>query len=430
MSWNNIEIQQSAQPIIGNRFAEKCSGHNHFTADRLAPKSMDIEMYYDILLQLEGAITSYLKELVHKRRSIEGELTFFQTCFSLSDCSQIDYDEKGDAFAYHYFINNFWKTAAAIINENQPICRRLIDAGCGSGASTIAYLGCLEASLRNLDEEWTIEIHLIDRSETQLSLAKEILEQVTPHLTHLRVKPRFSQVDLKQWNPDYEWAELLLLGHVLNEDPNIVNCVLEKAVHAVKASGTIFILERVNDTVWNNVHKQLKRVALPYYHGNAKINLDIHDNRLLRKPDLLTGYSTVRLPEEKRLAQLVQLYFQAWETRSTELLDSVFSNEAVYSEKPHESPLQGLSEIKRYWRENVLPQKNIVTEILSTAYTKAEAFVEWSAQFTKDQEDVNLQGVMVLSLDGEQTRIAMLREYFTSHRSPKGSGEYEWISHR
>lgn len=118
-------------------------------------------------------------------------------------------------------------------------------------------------------------------------------------------------------------------------------------------------------------------------------------------------------PPHLELRYLLLKYFNAWRTQSTELIEQLFDQNASYKEKAFDPPIQGLEQIKQYWRDNVIPQRHLDVGVLDVVYSDNEVFAEWQANFTDKHGCLRrVSGILVLSPTSDLTRIALLREYF------------------
>lgn len=366
--------------------------------------------------RLARRVQSFLSDL--EAEHTWDDIGYLKSCFSQPECPQIDYDRFGASFAYWYLLENFWKAVSCFLQDRPPLARRIVDAGCGSGAVTIAYLAALDQALD--DCRWIVDVTLIDRSERQLDLARKILLRVGAELRNLSIVPHYECIDLEDWKPQGQRVDAILFGHVLNENRPNLQQFLETAVSAVSNNGRIYIIERVDDAIWPAVRNWVPHLALPTSCGIAKLPTHALDSdcspRITRRSCLTTSYLTLRFPEHNYIADLVRSYFHAWQTQSVELLDKVFMPYAEYHEKPHEAPLRGLEQIRAYWREKVLTQRDISVAIRRVSYAGKEAFAEWEAEFSRAGDRVNLSGVVILKAGPEGERVTALHEYFRSHK--------------
>jgi ketosteroid isomerase-like protein len=125
----------------------------------------------------------------------------------------------------------------------------------------------------------------------------------------------------------------------------------------------------------------------------------------------------VNIPPHKKLVSLLRLYFRAWQHKSLADIEELFSNDAEYHDKPFKLPYSNLEQIKSYWEDNVLIQKDIRLQVLRVAYTRSESFAEWEAEFIQHGKQTTLKGMLVLVVDVDKGQVAELREYYQSQRT-------------
>ena len=346
------------------------------------------------------------------------QIQHLKACYSQLMCPDIDYDLYGKTFTYMYFIKNFWKAACVFLREPPPPAKQVLDVGCGSGAVAIAYLAFLDESLAS--EKSKIHVTLIDRSRAQLNLAENLIRSIEPELHNLEIVFHFRCTDLQRWQPNENGADLVFLGHVLNENRSNVGLLLEKAFFTTAGNGSVYIIERKDDPIWHEVEQAIAQLAVPCTYGDTRLGmLDSETRKYSRRDaetDITTRYALLSIPKKKQLVDLVRLYFRSWRIQSVESLKQIFAPDAEYYEKPHKPPLCGIEEIEAYWRDNVLPQRNINITILRTAYTHDNAFAEWVAKFTISREAVQLRGTLVLNVDQKTNRVVRLDEYYHSRK--------------
>lgn len=346
---------------------------------------------------------------------------YLRACFAQDVCPQIDYDRYGMSFAYSYFMENYWKSAATFHQLQTPPARRIVDLGCGSGATALAYLTTLNAALGAGPAgraKHTVWVQLLDRSQVQLRLAVDILQQAQRSLRHLDIRLEPLHLRLEEWEPAEAASDLVLLGHVLNENHGQAGPFLEKAVRAAREGGRICIIERKDDPIWPAVEACLGGWPLEARRGvislaTKGLNLPVgHPAR--EKAVLRTGYLELRIPEQKVLASLLELYFEAWQAQSVDLLERIFAPDAEYHEKPYDPPLLGLDAIRHYWQEKVLPQRDVHVQVIRFGYSHNDAFAEWEARFGLEGQRVRVNGMLVLTVDLQTRRVTALHEYFRS----------------
>ncbi|HYT46706.1 MAG TPA: nuclear transport factor 2 family protein, partial [Methylomirabilota bacterium] len=285
---------------------------------------------------------------------------------------------------------------------------------------------------------WQIDVVLIDRSEAQLTIAKNILQLVKPQFQHLDIVPHYlDPMNLLNWEPQANSADCILFEHVLTENPFDVGSLLGKAFLALTGGGKIYIIERrrEKEPIWNIIDQIVSELAIPASYGSGKIEPDDiafgepwQFPSLAHKEEISADYLVLQTGEQEspmtmvnqlQRIELVLRYFQAWENQSVDLLEKVFASNAKYYEKPDEPPIKDLAGIKAYWRENVLRQRNIRVKILHTSFSVKDASIdaEWEAKFVRSSCRVQLHGTLIMKVDLEQGRVVELREYYRSKKS-------------
>src|SRR6267143_3830354 len=349
----------------------------------------------------------------------ESEMSYVRSRVSRRGPGRINYDRFAESFAYLYFLQNFWKAAHTFLKEHPPLAERVIDAGCGSGASALAYLTFAEH--RQHGTRLPIKVSFLDRSKAQLQMARRLLETVRVELPHVEPVPEFKLIDLRQWKPQESSSDAILFGHVLSENPAIVSALIQKASVAISSNGRVFVLERLDDSIWEEIEKCVPSLALSFYLEQVEVGNSIAPLRLLPKgspkPYIRTRYLVIVVPEQKWVAGVLRSYFQSWQTRSITRLRQVFAPSARYFVHPHDPPLQGVKEIEEYWLQKVLPQKDIELKILGVAYAKYDAFAEWEAKFRRRDCRFQLKGALVIRTSPVSRRGVSLHEYFESKKA-------------
>lgn len=106
-------------------------------------------------------------------------------------------------------------------------------------------------------------------------------------------------------------------------------------------------------------------------------------------------------------------YKNAWESRDADKAASLFTENAVYRDNPHNEPYRGRKGIRAYWSEVTADQRDVTfhSEVL-TIYDRS-AVARWSAQFTSASSGatVKLDGVFLLDFD-ESGLCSRLREWW------------------
>lgn len=106
-------------------------------------------------------------------------------------------------------------------------------------------------------------------------------------------------------------------------------------------------------------------------------------------------------------------YKNAWESRDAGKAASLFTENAVYQDNPHNEPYKGRSGIHEYWSNVTSDQRDVTFdyEVLTT-YGQT-AVVHWSAKLTSASSGatVKLDGIFLLDFD-ESGLCSRLREWW------------------
>lgn len=318
-----------------------------------------------------------------------------------------DYDESSIAFAQAYHLINYWKCFAALNASAPPTTTRLLDLGCGSGAATAAAL----VYLATQGTRGPIEIQILDRSQAQLDLAEKLLGSLHG-LLPFDYRLQALRIDLQYGQPSLEpRGGLALVAHVLTENLDNVESIFELAAGLTASDGTVLVLERPDDPVWDRMAKYLSDSPLNSTTGEVSVKKcgPDGDDRAWHARWLVH-----ERPRTGKLAGAVRGYFDAWRSQDPQRLVSVFAENARYYAKPFRPSITGLSNIKRYWQEEVVPQAELTLGLERLAYGPSSVYVEWRARFVRDRLQYALKGAMMIDVDLDTGLIRELREYYRS----------------
>jgi SnoaL-like domain len=91
-------------------------------------------------------------------------------------------------------------------------------------------------------------------------------------------------------------------------------------------------------------------------------------------------------------------YFTAWKTNDPALVESLFSEEALYYYGPFRRPAWGREEIVRRWIENGA-QRKVTTAHEVIAVNGNTAVIHWSVSFDTDAGRTSMDGVLIVKFD-------------------------------
>lgn len=118
---------------------------------------------------------------------------------------------------------------------------------------------------------------------------------------------------------------------------------------------------------------------------------------------------------ELEVKKIIATYQESWEKKDTSKIPNIFTENATYREKAFGMPLQGLSEIIRYWDEKVVQaQDNINFELNAIYIDGTTAIAEWDVKFDDLARKVrkHLKEIAVLKINNG--KISSLHEYWDS----------------
>jgi hypothetical protein len=111
------------------------------------------------------------------------------------------------------------------------------------------------------------------------------------------------------------------------------------------------------------------------------------------------------------LADWIEGYRRAWETADTDLVLTLFTEDASYRSNPFEEPHLGHEGIRAYWDGATSVQRDARVRMGRPFVDGDRVAVEWWTEMTSDGADVTLPGCLLLRFapDG---RCRDLREYW------------------
>jgi ketosteroid isomerase-like protein len=133
----------------------------------------------------------------------------------------------------------------------------------------------------------------------------------------------------------------------------------------------------------------------------------------------LTGWWFWR-PAQSQLSKatlmaVLDVYKTAWEEQDSELILTIFTEDAVYHERVLQEPMRGHEEIAAYWREKVVQgQGRISFTLLNTYVEGITGVAEWEVSFDDrvQRKRKHMKEIAILEL--VEGKITSLREYWAS----------------
>ena len=108
-------------------------------------------------------------------------------------------------------------------------------------------------------------------------------------------------------------------------------------------------------------------------------------------------------------------YFDAWRSNDRAMVESLFTEEAIYFYGPFREPARGREEIVRRWIENGAPA-NFEAQHEVIAVNGDTAVIHWRVSF----DDTVMDGVLIVTFD-ERGQCREHREWYeVERRRPAG----------
>lgn len=115
------------------------------------------------------------------------------------------------------------------------------------------------------------------------------------------------------------------------------------------------------------------------------------------------------------LAEWFDAYGQAWETKDSEAVTKLFTEDATYHEKPFDEPLRGGEGISVYWSDIPETQDEIRFSYDILALSENRGIAHWQAELVKIRSGkrIKLGGAFLLEFDAAGL-CSKLREWWHS----------------
>lgn len=125
-------------------------------------------------------------------------------------------------------------------------------------------------------------------------------------------------------------------------------------------------------------------------------------------------------------ADWLERYRRAWIERDAEAASRLFTEDAIYREKPFEPPFVGREAIRNYWATVTASQLSVELRYGRAVVDGRRVAIEWWANLTTTDGPVTLAGEFLLVF-AESGECRELREYWLLTPSrvepPSGWGE-------
>lgn len=120
---------------------------------------------------------------------------------------------------------------------------------------------------------------------------------------------------------------------------------------------------------------------------------------------------------KEQARSILETYGKAWQEQDSELITSIFTEDAIYQEGPFAVPMQGRDAIKNYWLKKVVQeQKDIHFTLLNILVEGNQAAAEWNGDFVDMLTNERVHMYEAAFITFEDGKISSLREIWRSER--------------
>lgn len=328
-----------------------------------------------------------------------------------------DYPKTAVPFNYLYFGSNFFKAEFAVeklIRRPQIKSSRIrvLDIGCGAGASSAAFLQAMHKQFPNM----CMDFYGIDNNDDQLGFYKCIFGHWAETFPDINVFP-ISADALKYLQDSKDSWDIIICSYLFAEQTKaqkefLINLLETKH----RASGTqVLIIDSDPETLKPTAWSQGKSVMLL----PSRIKIKFRKLHLLSQNccPKYCKHKTIQLTATEQ-PSLLNKYFFCWQKHDLNILRELFSEDVTY-EINGQRTLRGLSELVEYWTNNGRTQQNVVSichHVFSAPFYNIIA--NWSSYFhrTDKQQFYCIHGI--IWMDFMNGKITALREFYSRNSFP------------
>jgi SAM-dependent methyltransferase len=309
-------------------------------------------------------------------------------------------------FTYLYYSANFLKCYLSICSSAMHIKNRslkILDIGCGGGASTAATVSALTRLGNSV-----AEVIAVDRSIQQLSVFESVTKAWISEC-YPATKTTALHCELSEYLEHGPHADVIVISYVTPE----LNCEEIKSLHSQllirSQEAHSFIVFIESDSIHRGVSIEVfgeKPYLLPY-------------NRVAYrspKTESLGFQISPKFTPSRYQENLIRDYFECWISHNTEQLRELFERDCLYVIN-NTRILHGIESIVEYWKHNSERQRNVRYSYEITSQTLDTICFQWIASFDRiDTGDHRqLHGMMLLKL--KNGKISYLAEAFSQSKT-------------
>lgn len=285
---------------------------------------------------------------------------------------------------------------------------KTVDLGCGPGIFALARL--LMHITQNRSHHQAIDIALADCTQEFLSLFGTLWETVkAEEKKAFSIRPHHALFDGDRL-PQGAAPDVIVFSNSLCEmlkDPRVDS---ERLVdRLVESQAILFIidyqyeetsslLKRFTEALgghytsltayewpqWNEFFQSVDLGSISYpFDEELRAGRRFSPNVEFLKAVLVPNNRDLK-PGRPEAFELVMRYKAAWERHDTRILSSLFTEDALYREKPEQEPFRGLESIRRYWRENARLQRAVTFTPLYIEGCQGRVKCVWKSRFFRE----------------------------------------------
>ena len=121
---------------------------------------------------------------------------------------------------------------------------------------------------------------------------------------------------------------------------------------------------------------------------------------------------------KEEATNLIYIYGKAWETKDSDLIATIFTDEATYND-PKELENTGLEAIKKYWKYKVIGEQDDITFNLKHIWIDGDTVIaEWHATFKDIKRNLFIDMIEVAIFTVKDKKFSSLREYYKTIKTP------------
>lgn len=121
---------------------------------------------------------------------------------------------------------------------------------------------------------------------------------------------------------------------------------------------------------------------------------------------------------KEQATKLIEIYGKAWETKDPELIETIFTDEATYSD-PDEPENVGIEAIKEYWRYKVIGEQDDIKFDIRNIWVDGDTVIaEWHATFKDIKRNLFIDMIEVAIFTVKGDKFSSLREYYKTIKTP------------